>query len=344
MDNIKWVDISEKWNNPGKSDMTFVDCFCGAGGLSKGLELAGLKGICGLDFFKEAGMTYQRNFEHPFVFGDIKEQETKEHFYEVVSKELGKIEGGHKYVDIVAGGFPCQGFSLAGNRVVDDPRNSLYKELLEIVRTLKPNYVLCENVKGLRSMLGGKIEEKIISDFKEIGYEMHAEILLAADYCVPQKRERIIFIGNRIGKNICYPKPILSPSEYVTVGEAIGDLIGVPENKELSQVYTRHTSEMEKKIAEVQEGYSIYGYLESGRKLIWNESSFTMKVNHGTIALHPRLPRVITPREMARLQSFPDDFIFEGSKTKQLVQIGNAVPPLLGKALGLAIRESASDL
>ena len=105
--------------------MTFCDLFSGAGGISKGFELAGLQGVCGLDWFPEAGKTYRRNFHHPFVEGDIKSEEKKKEFYSTVKKQLN----GRK-LNIVAGGFPCQGFSMAGNRIVDDPRNSLYKELL----------------------------------------------------------------------------------------------------------------------------------------------------------------------------------------------------------------------
>lgn len=159
-DDVNWANISPFWNNVPPSEMTFVDLFCGAGGLSKGLEMAGLNGICGLDWFKEAGMTYRRNFNHPFVYGDIKLSENKMLFYETVKTQL---DGRHLH--IVSGGFPCQGFSMAGNRIVDDPRNSLYKELVEIVATLQPDWVICENVKGLRSMLHGKVEEKIVADF-----------------------------------------------------------------------------------------------------------------------------------------------------------------------------------
>ena len=137
-------DISSFWAHPTKSKMTFVDLFCGAGGLSKGLEMSGLEGICGLDWFKEACMTYNRNFDHPFVNGDIKSPEIKAQFYDTVKRQLNG-----RHLDIVAGGFPCQGFSMAGNRIVDDPRNSLYLELIEIVEHLQPDFVICENVKGL---------------------------------------------------------------------------------------------------------------------------------------------------------------------------------------------------
>lgn len=339
-DLVNWYDLSKVWKKPSKSNMTFVDCFCGAGGLSKGLEMSGIEGICGLDWFKEAGMTYERNFDHPFVNGDITQKDVKQHFYDVVEKQL---HGRH--LSVVAGGFPCQGFSMAGNRIVDDPRNSLYKELLEIVKHLQPDFVVCENVKGLRSMLGGMVEQKIISDFRNIGYNMNVTTLCAADYTVPQKRERVIFIGNRLGKRNYHPKPILTPDEYVTTGQAIGDLMEHPEDKAFNHVPTKHTPEMQAKMMACPEGQSLYkGYSDAWKKCPWNEASCTIKENHGGVNIHPKLPRVLTAREMARLQSFPDNFIFEGPKNKQLVQIGNAVPPLLGKAIGLAMRHSAGEI
>lgn len=339
-DIVNWADISVYWNNPTSSQMTFVDLFCGAGGLSKGLEMAGLHGICGLDWFNEAGMTYTRNFNHPFVNGDIKQQEVKDEFYRTVKEQLA----GRK-LNIVAGGFPCQGFSMAGNRIVDDPRNSLYLEMLEIVKTLQPDFVICENVKGLRSMLNGEVEKKIIADYKEIGYEMNVTVLCAADYKTPQKRERVIFIGNRIGVKNFHPKPIVGPNDYVTTGEAIADLMNHPEDESFNHVPTKHRPDMEKRMLELPEGESLYkGYSDAWKKCPWNEASCTIKENHGGVNIHPKLPRVLTAREMARLQSFPDDFIFEGKKNKQLVQIGNAVPPLLGKAIGLAVRFSNNEL
>lgn len=331
---VNWTDISREWERPVRSNLTFVDLFCGAGGLSKGFEMAGLHGICGLDWFDEAGMTYRRNFDHPFVNGDIKSAEKKKEFYETVRKQL---KG--RQLDIVAGGFPCQGFSMAGNRIVDDPRNSLYLELVEIVRTLQPNYVVCENVKGLRSMLNGKVEQKILDDFRAIGYEMNVATLCAADYTTPQKRERVIFIGNRLGLQNLHPKAILDPEHYVTTGQAIADLMNHPEDPAFNHVPTKHRPDMAQRMQDLAEGESLYaGYSDAWKKCPWNEASCTIKENHGGVNIHPRLPRVLTAREMARLQSFPDDFIFEGPKNKQLVQIGNAVPPYLGKAIGLAIK------
>lgn len=333
---VQWVDISDSWRNPPLTEYTFVDLFSGAGGLSLGLQEAGLKGVCGLDFFKEAGETYRYNFDHNFVEGDITDSIVKDLFYEIVNQQLAG-----RHLNIISGGFPCQGFSMAGHRIADDPRNNLYKEMLEIVGNLLPDFVICENVKGIRSMLGGKVEQKILHDFESIGYKMSVATLMAADYYTPQKRERVIFIGNRIGATNLHPAPLLQPSQYITTGETIADLINHPTDKAFNHIPTNHSLEMRRRIEACPEGESLYkGYSDAWKKCPWDEPSCTIKENHGGVNLHPKLPRVLTAREMARLQSFPDSFIFKGSKSKQLIQIGNAVPPLLGKAIGLAIIKS----
>lgn len=335
-DSVNWVDIADHWDNPGVSKLTFVDLFSGAGGISKGMELAGFEGVCGLDWFPEAGKTYRRNFHHPFVEGDICLPEKKVEFYGQVKKGLDGRE-----LTVVAGGFPCQGFSMAGNRIVYDPRNSLYRELLEIVKHLQPEFVVCENVVGLRTMLNGAVERMIIEDFKKAGYEMNVTTLCAADYGVPQKRHRVIFIGNRIGAQNFHPKPLLEEGNYVTTGEAIKDLMSRDADPAFNHVPTEHRPDMAKRMLLLPEGKSLYkGYSDAWKKCPWNEPSCTIKENHGGVNIHPKLPRVLTAREMARIQSFPDDFIFEGPKNKQLVQLGNAVPPLLSKAIGLAIRKA----
>lgn len=332
LDEVNWTDVSSV---TGPTGLTFVDLFSGAGGISKGLELGGGEGICGLDWFKEAVDTYRANFHHPCVFGDISQDETKEEFCGIVESRLAGRE-----LDVVAGGFPCQGFSMAGARVVTDPRNSLYLEMLDVVDRLQPRVVVCENVVGLRSMLKGKVEDRIIKDFAAIGYEMNVTVLRAADYGVPQKRDRVIFIGNRCGLRNLHPEPIMSPAEYMSVEDAVSDLMELPENKEWNHQFTKHRSDMVKRMGRLPQGESLYeGYTDSWRRGYWDQPSCTIKENHGGVNIHPVLPRVFTPRELARLQSFPDDFVFEGGKNKQLIQLGNAVPPLLARAIGYAVSE-----
>lgn len=338
-DIVNWTDISDIWDGTTPSELTSADLFCGAGGMAKGFELAGFNQVCGLDWFKEAGMTYRENFSHPLIEGDITQREIKDKFINTVKERL---DG--KQLTVLSGGFPCQGFSMSGNRIVEDKRNSLYKDMLEIIDELKPEFIVAENVKGLRSMLKGKVEDKIKSDIKKLGYNVNVTVLNSADYYVPQKRERVIFIANRIGKKNLHPAPLLEPDSYITTKEAIGDLVKLKDTPKLNHVRTKHTEDMKKRLANVPEGKSLYdNYSDSWKKCPWNEASCTIKENHGGVNIHPIEPRVITVREMARLQSFPDNFIFKGSKGKQMVQIGNAVPPLLAKAIALAIKKAKNN-
>jgi len=248
-------------------------------------------------------------------------------------------------LNIIAGGFPCQGFSMAGKRLIDDPRNALYKQMLTVVKHLQPDFVVGENVPGILTMDKGRVVEQIIKDFKQIGYTMEVQILCAADYGVAQKRHRVIFIGNSINKENLYPSPLLDPSQYKTVKDAIADLLKHPDDEAFNHVATKHDSRMTKRIAQVLEGGRLNKtYRDSYNRLCWNKPAITIKANHGSGCIHPKLPRVITVREMARLQSFDDDLIFSGSKTAQQVQIGNAVPVILAKAIGLALRKAYKEI
>ncbi|MBQ0769142.1 MAG: DNA cytosine methyltransferase [Bizionia sp.] len=338
-DAINWTDISDLWDNPKTTTFTSADLFCGTGGMALGFKQAGFKPLCGLDWFKEAGESYRKNLKHPHVEGDITSSAIKNKFITTVKQQLNG-----KTLTVLSGGFPCQGFSMSGSRIVEDERNSLYKDMLEIIAELNPEYIVAENVKGLRSMLKGKVENKIIKDMEALGYNVNVTVLNAADYYVPQKRERIIFIANKINKTNYHPAPLLEPGAYITTKEAIEDLIKVKDDPTINHVRTKHREDMKTRLAAVPEGKSLYdNYSDSWKKCPWDEASCTIKENHGGVNIHPIEPRVITVREMARLQSFPDWFIFKGSKSKQMVQIGNAVPPLLAKAIGLAIRKSYDE-
>ena len=335
-DLVNWIDISEDWDGTTPNEFTSADLFCGAGGMAKGFEMAGFNQVCGLDWFKEAGMTYRENFSHPLIEGDITQREIKDKFINTVKEKLNG-----KNLTVLSGGFPCQGFSMSGNRIVEDKRNSLYKDMLEIIDELQPEFIVAENVKGLRSMLKGKVEDKIKADIRKLGYVVNVTVLNSADYNVPQKRERVIFIANRIGKKNYHPAPLLESDSYITTKEAIGDLVKMKDNPKFNHVRTNHNDDMKERLAKVPEGKSLYDkYSDSWKKCPWNEASCTIKENHGGVNIHPIEPRVITVREMARLQSFPDSFIFKGTKSKQMVQIGNAVPPLLAKAIALAIKKA----
>lgn len=346
-DKVNWVDITDSWVYDGwaninyRNGLNFIDLFSGAGGLSCGLTMAGFTPVGSVEIMPEAIATYKHNFVEQKGFNenvqtrDIREDSVKQELYDSVAD---------KHIHLIVGGFPCQGFSMAGHRVVTDPRNSLYLEMLEIVKHIQPDFVVMENVEGLRSMLDGKVEAKIISDYKEAGYDINVTVLNSADYGVPQIRKRVIFIGNRHGLKNYHPKPIFSAENYVTLGEGIKRFMSIPENKQINHIFTRHSEQMIEQIKAVPEGQSLYGnYSDAWKKSPWDKPSCTVKENHGGVNLHPKLPRVLTPRELAALQSFPDDFIFQGSKKWQLVQIGNAVPCLLGKAIGIAVAKSLSQ-
>jgi DNA (cytosine-5)-methyltransferase 1 len=344
IDEINWVDISKDmkkdyWNKLySHRKLNFIDLFSGAGGISLGLVMAGFKPLASVEIMPEAIETYKHNFAR-FTFNentihsqDIREKEVKQNLYNSVK---------NKHIHLITGGFPCQGFSMAGHRIVTDSRNNLYTDMLEIVSNLKPDFVLMENVEGLRSMLGGMIEKKILEDYKNIGYEINVTVLNSADYGVPQIRKRVIFIGNRLGIKNYHPKPFLIPESYKTVKDGIDRFLEIKENSSINHIFTRHNQKTILLMKELAPGKSLYGnYSDAWKKTPYDQPSCTVKENHGGVNIHPIIPRVMTPRELASLQSFPDDFIFKGSKKWQLVQIGNAVPPLLAKAIGISIKKS----
>ncbi len=339
---VKSVNISKEWESDGWSDkgyrngFNFVDLFAGAGGLSCGMVMAGFEPLASVEIREDAVNTYKYNFlkrcefETEMESRDIREQEVKNNLFDKLKD---------KEVDVVVGGFPCQGFSIAGKRNVSDERNSLYSEMLHIVEKLQPKFVIMENVEGILSMLNGLVVEKIISDYKEKGYHVEFKLLNSVDYGVPQFRRRVIFIGNRLGIENRFPEPLLD--SYVTLGESIEKYMNMSEDMKINHIFTRHSEEMKERLSAVLEGESLYPkYTESYRKSPWDKPSCTIKENHGGVCIHPKLPRVLTPRELATLQSFPEDFIFMGTKSGMLVQIGNAVPPLLGKAVGISVMKS----
>ncbi len=195
-----------------------VDLFCGAGGLSKGFEWAGFNIIAANDNYKEACDTYRANHPHTkLIEGDITKENVKQELFNAIKD---------KNIDIIIGGPPCQGFSHAGKRLVDDQRNFLFKEFVEIVKKVKPRVVVLENVEGILTMNKGKSFESIKDSFQELGYKLEGRKLHAVKYGVPQKRKRVVMIGVLDGDpGKCYPEEIFQDEKkYLTVREAISDL------------------------------------------------------------------------------------------------------------------------
>ena len=345
-----------------------IDLFCGAGGLSKGFMDAGVDIILGVENDKAALNTFEKNHGGALgLLADLSKQET----FDQIEKIAGD-EG--KTIDLVIGGPPCQGFSVTGPRNFDDPRNKLYLAVFQMVRQYKPKGFLIENVPGMATLYNGQIKDEILKRFRDMGYNVECKILTAADYGVPQMRRRLVFMGIRsdIGEPK-FPDPYLSPENYVTCREAIGDLPARTEelgkekdvydkpartdyqkkmrgnSKVLwNHVATDHKQFVKDVIALVPEGGNWKDlpkgvgesrtFHEAWTRYHGDKPSRTIDTGHRN-HFHYEYNRVPTIRENARLQSFPDDFVFYGNKTQQNRQVGNAVPPLLGEALAKQMME-----
>lgn len=323
------------------SKYTFADMFCGCGGLSLGFVHAGFRPIEYIDIFEDALRTYYKNIIEANGFNTARKGATADITNEKVKEEVISILKKNK-VKVICGGFPCQGFSNSGTCVASDPRNVLYKDMLEIVAKVKPDYIVMENVLGILSMLDGKVVDTILSDYESIGYKITYKIMNSVNYGVPQNRERVIFIGNRAGKNNYFPNKVLS-RKFKTVQETI-EKYGNIENPNINHIFSKHSVAMQNRLANVPLGGHLYSnYSDSWRKTYPGKPSCTIKENHGATNIHYMYPRTMSPREIAALQSFPDDFIFIGTKATILKQIGNAVPPLMAKAIALAIKKALKE-
>ncbi|NEP87973.1 MAG: DNA cytosine methyltransferase [Okeania sp. SIO2C2] len=313
-----------------KSDYKFIDLFCGAGGITQGLVQAGFQPIASVEENSIASATHRKNFptSHHFC-GDIKEFNSTEWLNQIGSPEI----------HLVVGGPPCQGFSVAGKRNPDDPRNNLFREFVRVVNEIRPWYIVMENVPGIITMKKGAVKKEICQAFIDIGYSnVSVAILESAAYGIPQIRPRTIFIANKFAMINPYPKPQLLPHQYKPIESAISDLPELTPIPEINHQWTRHSQEYMKRLAKVPPGCSLYKtYADAFKRQYLGKPSMTIKENHGGTHIHPYLNRVISAREMARLQSFPDLFIFEGSMKKAMWQIGNAVPPRLAECIGYAL-------
>ena len=340
--------------------MTVIDLFSGCGGLSKGFSDAGCKVLLGVDIDRAALQTFERN--HPQAVGlegSLAENPTFEKMREVI---------GSREVDIIVGGPPCQGFSLTGPRNFDDDRNKLYLSYIKAVKIFKPKGFIIENVPGMATLYKGEVRDEILRRFRGLGYSIDCKVLCAADYGVPQIRRRLVFVG--IKKSIgeaSFPKTLLKPEEYITSREAIDDLPALVDNLGTEEssycllprtdfqrqmrgdcnilynhTATAHKDFVKEVVAQVPEGGN-YKDLPKGvgehRKfhMAWtrcdgHKPSRTIDTGHRNY-FHYEYNRIPTVRECARLQSFPDDFVFMGTRTQQYRQVGNAVPTLLGLAL-----------
>ena len=344
-------------------EFRMLDLFSGAGGMSYGMEKnAHFVTKVALDFNEPALRTFKQNMpDAEIVHGDITDENIKDTVIELCKKN---------HINMIIGGPPCQGFSLKGKKLgLKDPRNFLFNEYLKFVEVLKPEVFVIENVKALFSTSAGWFKNQIINKVKGMGYFVECGVMTASDYGVPQSRQRAIFICSK-RKDISLPKPTCK--EKVTVRDAIFDLAYLNSGEgSFEQPYVTQPSSLYQK--RMREGsQTLYNHKASNHadiavqklkmippecgkeflpknligkqkfsgtwgRLKWDDVSPTIDTrfdaaSNGTNN-HPFLHRAITPREAARLQSFDDKFIFVGAKVHIRAQIGNAVPPLMAKAI-----------
>lgn len=300
-----------------------VSLFSGGGGLDLGFEAAGCKTIAAVDNDFEACKTLRHNRPEWGVFeGDIRD-------YNPAIRD----------VDIVIGGPPCQGFSSAGKGDPTDPRNFLWREYMRVVERLKPRAMVLENVSALTHKKNGDHLTGIMSALEAQGYHFAYGVLNAADFGVPQARRRLVVIGLRDGIPTM-PEPTHA-GQHMTVHDAIADLDG-KFDEDWSHVPPKHAPHVAERWARLEPGEADPNYRRA--RLDPKRPSTTIRAGGGYgpkgdhlagfhPPIHPYQPRQLTVREAARLQSFPDDWIFRGSKTAQGRQVGNAVPVKLAEAI-----------
>lgn len=324
----------------------YIDLFSGAGGLSLGFDRAEYNNIFSVEYDKACCKTYHLNFpQHNIVCEDIQN---------IDKSELDRLIGNEE-VDVIIGGPPCQGFSKAGNigrTFVDDPRNALFKEFVRIVDYINPKVFVMENVSAMATHKNGKTLQEIIDSFRKAGggYNVKWEVLNSADYGVPQERRRIFIVGvnNSIDKEFYFPD---KNDQRVNVESAIGDLPRLKSGESSlieNHVAMNHSKQMLEKMSYVKEGGDRNDIPEalrptSGdiRKYIRYDRKKPSVCVTGDMRkiFHYEQNRALTPRELARLQTFPDDFVFEGTSIQIQQQIGNAVPPTLANKVACRVRE-----
>lgn len=339
---------------------TMIDLFAGVGGLSLGFEMAGFEVVLANEYDESIAYAYCQNRPHvKMIVQDITTLPISETF----SKYKGKI-------DLIVGGPPCQGFSQKGKRkTIHDERNFLFRYYYEVVSLVKPKYFVMENVPNLLTAENGYFKNEIVELFQGIGYTLSADALNAADFGVPQNRKRAVIVGKLSNSSVALPIPC---KEKVSIWDAISDLAfhdsgeGAEEQEYRSEpqskyqkvlranskklynhVATKHSPlaierlkmippNMGKEVLPPEHRTkSIYSGTWS--RMLKDDVSVTITTRFDTPSsgrfTHPYLNRAITVREAARIQSFPDSFIFYGNKSSQMKQVGNAVPPLLAKAI-----------
>lgn len=336
-----------------------IDLFCGAGGLHIGFEKAGFNINLCIDNDINVEKTHLRNFPTiPLINRDIRT---------ISSDEIKKYLNGHP-LDIVIGGPPCQGFSTIGKRVSSnptkriqhDPRNELVLTYAKLIRELRPKFIVMENVKGILTLQNGEYLKNVINQLSDAGYAVNYKLINMADYGVPEIRERVIILGNRIGLPVSFPAPDHSnnPSDNLppwnNCWDAIKDLEHLRDTPEFNHVALKHTDKIIKRYEMIPEGGRLpeeklppelyrKNFGNTYKRLDRNRPALTMVPGNDAFPIHPTLNRSLTVREAARIQTFPDNIIFEGNRRQQGHQVGNAVPPMFSEKLAKFILAQISE-
>lgn len=370
LNNLNIEQNSYNWNKEpifdlnGVRDSTYshIDLFSGCGGFSVGFEQAGFNTDVSVDIHPQSIDTIKKNHKNTStILGDIRK---------VDPKDVKNILNPNSKFSVVTAGVPCQGFSLSNRkRNKSDERNFLFLEFIRFAEFLQPDAVILENVSGLASLNDGQFKNDISLAIKELGYHVHFKLLNAADYGVPQNRRRVFFIGVKDNVSWLFPDANYGTEKekYNTVKDAIiGDLPSLKNNEE-SYVYSgqpvsklqkylrgknkilhnhkspNHPSETINKIRNTKQGKPMYENFKQRIRLD-NDLPSPTQVCGGIRPQfqfgHPSDPRGLTIRERARIQSFPDSYIFEGGTVQGRVQTGNAVPPLLAKSIATQLKRA----
>jgi len=332
-----------------KKKLKVYSLFTGGGGFDIGFKEAGFEIIGASDIWKESENTLKLNYpEIPFICKDVRLLTANE-----ILKSTKNV-----YPDIIIGGPPCQGFSVMGDKNSADPRNKLFEAYVRLVDDLQPKCFVFENVKGIKTMFGGRYLAEIANSFASIGYNLYLKVLNSADFGVPQSRQRVIIFGTKTSKPFSFPKPNFEDVGKLkcksTVGDAIMDLVK-KDNSFPNHISLDHNETVVKRYKLIPEGGKLpppeHLPIEIRRKNFGNtyvrldrkKLSTTMVPGNNAFPIHPTINRSLTPREAARIQSFPDDFIFTGPRREQCILVGNAVPPLMAAKIALEIKRYIED-
>lgn len=346
--------------------MNVADLFSGVGGLSQGFIQAGFNVSLAIEFDSSIANAYKLNHPHTTVYNE-----------DICSMDFVELHKQHTNIDIVVGGPPCQGFSQKGKRLqLDDPRNFLFLRFVDFVKEFNPKYFVIENVPNIITTANGYFKDQIIKSFNDLGYVVSSGVLCALDFGIPQDRRRAVFIGVRGNKSVSFPKPT---GQKTTIQEAIYDLpfILSGQGEEISQYDKVATSEYQKMLRgnntvlhnhiatkHSPEALAKLSLIPKGKgKEVLPKELLTKSIYSGTWCrlledgyaptittrfdtpssgrfTHPILDRCLTIREAARIQSFPDTFIFYGNRASQMKQVGNAVPPMLAYQIAKVIQNN----